>query len=447
MPNLKDYKAYSLASFRKIPQMNWLSEEEQFNIEVVGHVLPFKVNNYIADELIDWENYENDPLFQLTFPQKEMLRQDHFDQVAHLIRKGKRKQEITEVVDAIRETLNPHPAGQTELNVPQLGGMNLPGVQHKYRETMLFFPSKGQTCHAYCTFCFRWPQFVGMDDLKFAMKETSLVVKYLQAHPEITDLIFTGGDPMIMSSHIFCGYLNALLDADIPHLQNIRIGSKSLSFWPYKFTTDEGADELLTVFRRVKKMGKHLTFMAHFNHPQELQTAAVREAIDRILGTGCQIRTQAPLMKGINDDHSNWSTMWREQVRLGCIPYYMFIARDTGAQDYFAVTLERSWEIFRDAYKEVSGICRTVRGPSMSAAPGKVQVLGVQEVHGERVFVLNFLQGRNPDWVGIPFFAAYDPDAIWLDDLKPAFGANSFFFEDQFAMEGAGVDDYQIAFE
>ncbi|MGH7658129.1 MAG: lysine 2,3-aminomutase, partial [Gemmatimonadales bacterium] len=121
---------------------------------------------------------------------------------------------------------------------------------------------------------------------------------------------------------------------------------------------------------------------------------------------------------------------WKEQVKLGCIPYYMFVVRDTGAQHYFGVTLERAWHLFRDAYKRVSGIARTVRGPSMSAFPGKVQVLGVSEVAGERVFVLRMLQGRDPDWVLRPFFARYDPDAIWLDELEPAFDEERFFFEE-----------------
>jgi len=66
----------------------------------------------------------------------------------------------------------------------------------------------------------------------------------------------------------------------------------------------------------------------------------------------------------------------------------------------------------------------------MSATPGKVEVLGVQEVAGEKVFVLRFLQGRDPDWVGRPFFARYDPEATWLDQLEPAFGENHFFFEE-----------------
>jgi L-lysine 2,3-aminomutase len=171
--------------------------------------------------------------------------------------------------------------------------------------------------------------------------------------------------------------------------------------------------------------------MAHFNHPRALETEAVQNAIANILSTGAQIRSQSPLMKHINDHPFLWSKMWRKQVDLGVIPYYMFIARDTGAQDYFAVTLDNAWKIFRKAYQQVSGVCRTVRGPSMSSEPGKIRIVGVSEINGEKVFVLNFIQGRNPDWTNRPFFAKYDPDAIWISDLKPAFGEEEFFFEEE----------------
>lgn len=409
--------------------MNLLSEEQKFVIEVVGHVLPFKVNNYVLDELIDWQNFEDDPMYLLTFPQKGMLSEDHFNEVAGWLKKGTDKHSLRPIVDRIRLELNPHPAGQKEQNVPSVHGIELPGVQHKYNETMLFFPRKGQTCHAYCTFCFRWPQFVGISDLKFAMNETHLVIEYIKEHPELTDLIFTGGDPMIMSTEVFASYLDELLKADIPHLKNIRIGTKSLTFWPYKYTTDPEAQDLLALFKKVNDSGKHLTIMAHFNHPVELSTPAVAEAIKNIRATGTQIRTQAPVMKGINDDGDLWAEMWRKQTTLGCVPYYMFIARDTGARDFFMVSLKRCYDIFRKAYSQVSGIARTVRGPSMSAAPGKVQVLGTQEIMGQEVFVLNFLQGRNPDWVGRPFFAKYDPEAAWLDELEPALGEEEFFYE------------------
>jgi len=68
----------------------------------------------------------------------------------------------------------------------------------------------------------------------------------------------------------------------------------------------------------------------------------------------------------------------------------------------------------------------------MSADPGKVQILGVSEVKGEKVMVLRFIQGREADWVHRPFFAKYNENAIWLDDLKPAFDEDKFFFEEEY---------------
>jgi L-lysine 2,3-aminomutase len=85
---------------------------------------------------------------------------------------------------------------------------------------------------------------------------------------------------------------------------------------------------------------------------------------------------------------------------MGMIPYYMFVERDTGPQDYFAVPLARGYDIFRQAYQGVSGLARTVRGPSMSATPGKVCVDGVTEVAGIKVFVLHMIQARDPAWSG-----------------------------------------------
>lgn len=425
------YEAWSLRNFRNIPQMEGVPENIRFDIEVVGNVLPFKVNNFVVDELIDWTRVPDDPMFILTFPQRDMLLPEHYAEMAGLLRAGAGAEAVREAADRIRMELNPHPAGQADHNVPSLDGEQLDGMQHKYRETVLFFPSQGQTCHAYCSFCFRWPQFVGLSGLRFASRETDHLIAYLQDNPQVTDVLFTGGDPMIMSARVLAQYIEPLLDADLPNLRHIRIGSKSLSYWPYRFLTDDDADELLALFRRIGERGKHLAFMAHFNHPRELEPAAVGEAIGRIRETGAQIRTQSPVMRNINDDPALWAEMWTKQVDLGCVPYYMFLARDTGAQHYFSIPLVRAWEIFREASQRVSGLGRTVHGPSMSADPGKVQVMGECEVLGEKVLQLRFLQGRNPDWVHRPFFAQYDEEATWLDDLKPAFGEKQFFFEEE----------------
>jgi KamA family protein len=425
------YKVFTLRNFRDIPQVKGLlSVEMCADIDVVGNVLPFKVNNYVIDELIDWNNIPNDPIFQLTFPQKEMLSPSHFRTMKAALAMNLSKDDLKAVADKIRYELNPQPDGQ-QSNVPTFHDTKLTGIQHKYDETLLFFPSNSQTCHAYCSFCFRWPQFVGMDELKFAMQETELLVNYVREHPQVTDVLFTGGDPMVMSAAKFASYVDPLIDADIPNLKTIRIGTKSLSFWPYKFLTDKDADDMLRLFERIVSKGYHLAFMAHFNHPAELKTEAVRKAIKRILNTGAVIRTQSPIMKHINCNAGVWKELWEEQVKLGCVPYYMFLARDTGAQDYFAVTLGEAFEIYRTAFRQISGITRTAKGPSMSANPGKIEILGVETIMGRKVFTMRFIQARDPRWVGRPFYADYNPDAIWLDDLVPAFNEERFFFEEE----------------
>jgi len=426
------YQLYTAQNFRSIPQIDRLSEEQIFDIEVVSKVLPFKTNNYVLDYLVDWDDFESDPLFRLTIPQREMLNPDHYEFISKLVRAGAGRAEIMKAAQKVRLVLNPHPAGQLEHNVPELDGTRLVGLQHKYEETMLFFPTQGQSCHAYCTFCFRWPQFTGMGDYRFAMKQAGLLVEYIRRNPQITDLLITGGDPMVMKAQQLDTYISALLKANLEHLRTIRIGTKALSFWPYRFLTDPDAYEILKIFSKVQAAGKHLAIMAHFNHPNELKPEPMRQAVAKIRNTGAQIRTQSPLLKHINDDPLAWKEMWTKQVGMGMIPYYMFVARNTGAQHYFAIPLVKAYEIFQEAYRNLSGLARTVRGPSMSAHPGKVTIDGITEINGEKVFVLHFIQGRLADWVNRPFFAKYDPDAIWLTDLVPAFGEKEFFYKPEF---------------
>ena len=427
----RKYKAFSLRNYKQIPQLAGLPPTHIRAIEVVGQVLPFRTNNYLVDELIDWDQAPDDPIFRLTFPQPGMLIPRHYQRIDELLARDADRKEVKEAANDIRLQLNPHPAGQLEHNVPTMNGQKLMGIQHKYRETVLFFPSQGQTCHAFCSFCFRWPQFTGMEGLKFAAKEAGQLVAYLRRHPEVTDVLFTGGDPMVMRAKNLSAYIEPLLEAKLPHLRSIRIGTKSLSYWPYRYLTDSDADQVLVLFDRIQQAGLHLALMAHFNHPRELSTEAVLRAIQRIRNTGAQIRAQSPLLQHINDDAGLWADMWRQQVNLGIIPYYMFVARDTGAQHYFGLPLVKAWRIFRDAYSQVSGLARTVRGPIMSAHPGKVQVVGVAQAAGEKVLVLRMMQGRNTGWVQRPFFAAYNAKAMWLDELKPAFNQGRFFFEQE----------------
>ena len=424
------FKVYTAKQLDQIPQLQQLSAEQRFEMQVVASVLPFRVNQYVIDELIDWQKVPTDPMFQLTFPQRGMLKPEHYQRVADAMRNEFGAADLKALISEVRAELNPNPAGQLEHNIPKLDGEVVEGLQHKYRETVLFFPSSGQVCHSYCTFCFRWAQFVGDKDLKIAARESNQLQDYLRAHPEVTDVLVTGGDPMVMKTRNLRAYLEPLLSDEFAHVRTIRIGTKALTFWPQRFVSDDDAEDLLALFAEIQAAGKHLALMAHYNHWKELEPEVAREAIRRVRQTGAQIRAQGPLLAHINDDASVWARLWQTQVELGIIPYYMFVERDTGARHYFEVPLVKAWEIYRDAMQQVSGIARTARGPSMSSHPGKVEVQGVTEINGEKVIALRMIQGRNPDWVQRPFFAKYDEQATWLNHLQPAFGEERFFFDE-----------------
>jgi KamA family protein len=423
------YTPFTRKNVHEISQIKRLKESTLSEINVVSRVLPFKTNNYVVDELIDWDNVDHDPLFLINFPQKKLLSRRHFDLISRLITSGADESMINRVVKKIRLGLNPHPAGQLECNIPELAGKRVDGIQHKYNETMLVFPAQGQTCHAYCTFCFRWPQFTGMSDHKIALKQAELAAAYLRQHPEVTDVLFSGGDPMVMNAKRLEPYIDVLLKSGASNLKTIRIGTKSLSFWPYRYLTDKDSDKILELFRKVVDSGIHLSIMAHINHHREMATSAFREAVKRIRQTGAVIRAQSPVLNHVNANPAIWKKMWEDQVSLGIIPYYMFVPRNTGSYRFFSIPLVDAYEIYRKAFSQVSGLARTVRGPSMSARHGKIKIDGIAEIRGKRVISLSFIQGRSADWVKKPFFAEYDKQACWIDALKPAFGEKAFFFD------------------
>jgi L-lysine 2,3-aminomutase len=143
----------------------------------------------------------------------------------------------------------------------------------------------------------------------------------------VKDVIFTGGDPMVMPPQVLRSYLEPLYAGpDAPQtLETIRIGSKSLAWWPYKYTTDPDAKQTLALFEEVVKSGKQLAFQAHFSHPRELEHPVAQAAIRNIRMTGAQIRGQAPLIRHVNDDPNVWRKMWDLQTRLGIVPYYMYV--------------------------------------------------------------------------------------------------------------------------
>ncbi|MFG2547740.1 KamA family radical SAM protein [Streptomyces sp. NPDC048594] len=410
------FRAFGPRHLKEISEKYGLSGEMREAVRLISQVLPFRVNEYVLSQLIDWERVPEDPIFQLVFPQPGMLDENDMATLEKLSADRADKLLLRDAVRDIRSRLNPHPSGQMEHNVPTLDGERLAGVQHKYRETVLYFPGQGQTCHAYCTYCFRWAQFVGDADLKFSAPAPDRLIAYLRRNPQVSDVLITGGDPMVMSTERLRSHIEPLLDVET--VRTIRIGTKSVAYWPQRYVTDQDADDVLRLFEQVVASGRNLALMGHFSHPREFSTDIAQQAVARVRATGALVYCQAPLIAHVNDDADTWAEMWRRELAAGAVPYYLFVERDTGPHEYFKVPLAKALGIFQSAYRQLPGLARTVRGPVMSATPGKVVVDGVEETPDGRFFQLKLAQARNPALVGRPFRARYSTDAAWLDDLE-----------------------------
>ncbi len=416
------FRAYGPRQLDDIARRYPLPDAARETVRLLSRVLPFRVNEYVLSELVDWTAVPDDPMYQLVFPQAGMLDEDDMGVLRRLAGRRDADPEVAAAVREIRDRLNPHPGGQQELNVPRDDAGPVPGLQHKYRETVLYFPGQGQTCHTYCTYCFRWAQFVGDAELRFAARGPAGLVRHLRAHPDVSDVLVTGGDPMVMTADRLRGHLEPLLD--VPTVRTVRIGTKSPAYWPQRFVSDADADDVLRLFERIVGSGRTLAVMAHFSHPRELATPLALRALERIRATGAVVYCQAPLIGHVNDNAATWSGLWRAELAAGLVPYYMFVARDTGPHAYYRVPLARAVDIFQDAYRTLPGLARTVRGPVMSTTVGKVAVDGVEHLPEGPYFRLRLLQARDPALVGRPFRAPWSPGAAWLDDLRCETGAD-----------------------
>ena len=268
------FRAYTAKHLDALTSRAGLGAAERLAIRAVGAVLPFRTNSYVVEELIDWAAAPDDPIYRLVFPQADMLPVADVQRISALLASDAAEPEIRAAAHEVRMRLNPHPAGQLALNIPELGDEALPGVQHKYPETVLIFPKQGQTCHAYCAYCFRWAQFVDEPELKMATTDVDRVMHYLHQHREVSSVLITGGDPMIMGAAVLRRYIDPLLAPGMEHIESIRIGSKALAYWPQRFVTDPDADDTLRLFEKVVGSGRALAFMAHFSHPRELELTA-----------------------------------------------------------------------------------------------------------------------------------------------------------------------------
>lgn len=281
------------------------------------------------------------------------------------------------------------------------GNTKLDGLQHKYAQTTLLLSTN--QCAMYCRHCFR-KRMVGYSETELN-RRVDEAVAYVKSHPEINNVLISGGDSLMNPNHIVERYLREL--TDIESLDFLRFGSRVPVSFPQRITEDE---ELLSLFETYAKR-KPIYLVTQFNHPREI-TPQSTEAVRLLLDRGVQIRNQTVLLRGVNDSGEVLGELLSLLPSIGVSPYYIFQCRPvTGVKGHFQVPINEGIRIVDDAKSRQNGFGKSVRY-AMSHPRGKIEIV-CQLPSGETVF--KFHQSKaSADQCSV-FTRRLTPTDMWLD--------------------------------
>ena len=237
--------------------------------------------------------------------------------------------------------------------------MPVKGIVHRYPDRVLLKPS--HVCPVYCRFCFR-REMVGPGGEALSPDELAAAYAYIGDHPEIFEVVVTGGDPLMLSSRRLADMV-AILSA-IPHLGVIRIHSRVP-------IVDPGRVDAALVAALESEKGVFVVL--HADHPREL-TAEAAAAIRRLNRAGLALLGQSMLIKGVNDDPATLEQLLRRLVSLRVKPYYLHHGDLAPGTAHFRTTIEAGQAIIADLQGRVSGLCQPVYVLDLPGGWGKVPI-------------------------------------------------------------------------
>ena len=241
---------------------------------------------------------------------------------------------------------------------------------HNYPDKVAFCVTS--ECAVYCRYCLR-KRMVGDADFMMRKDELRDGLDYLREHPEVRDVLLTGGDPLVFSDPNLDWLLGEL--RRIPHVEVVRLGSRLPVVNPMRIT-----DELCAVLRR-----HHPVWLnTHFNHPREL-TPEARAACERLADAGVPVGNQTVLLAGVNDDVETMRALCEGLVAMRVRPYYLYQAQLIGGTAHLRTPIETGMAIMRELRGHTSGFA--VPTYVLDTPDGKVPLT--------RDYVL----GRAGDWV------------------------------------------------
>ena len=374
-----------------------VAEAASVALRSTAAVIPFKTTPYIINELIDWRRVPDDPIFKMNFPAPGQLPRTDLAVIEQLVLSNADDTTIDAACRHLRYRLLASQTHGDDRGIPLIDGQPAVGVFHNFPHTVFLFPSVMNQCFAHCNYCLRWAkQFHICPD--FTYRDPRYPVPYLESSDQVTDIIFSGGDAFNASAEQLRRFVAPLLQ--IPHLHTLRFSTRALSWQPTRLTEEADADELLRLLDNIVSHQKHVAVMAHLTHPTELSTPVVEKAISRILSTGAVIRGQGPILRHINDSPDILSQLWRREVQLGIVPYYLFLESQTGLIPVYKLSVKRALDAFWKADAKVGGLAKTIRGPVINSSSMKLLIAGSVICNGKEHLLLRCLQSENPSETG-----------------------------------------------
>jgi KamA family protein len=279
----------------------------------------------------------------------------------------------------------------------------LPGVQHKYANTVLLLSSN--VCAMYCRHCFR-KRMVGLSNDE-TMNRFHEAYEYIANHPGVNNVLISGGDSLILPTNVLGHFLAELSKLD--QLDFIRFGSRMAVTFPDRILKDP---QLLELFRAYSRKDRRIYLHTQFNHPSEITDQTI-EAVHRVIKSGVVVNNQTVLLRDVNDTPEVLADLQRNLVRIGVNPYYVFQCRPVKCvKNHFQIPLAEGYRIVAKARGMLDGLSKRFRY-AMSHESGKIEILGIL---GDEMF-FKHQQARDPNDVCKFFKRKLDESAGWLDDL------------------------------
>ncbi|HEY6006357.1 MAG TPA: hypothetical protein VIV57_25990 [Anaeromyxobacter sp.] len=328
--------------------------------------------------------------YQVTkFYQEQIRKSGYYEQLRHIVEPSLREFDSPGSLDT---------SGEHDNTV-------VPGLQHKYPQTGLLLVT--DRCASYCRYCFR-KRIVGNDSDEIA-PDYARVAAYIRAHPEMNNVLLSGGDPFVLGTKKLHHIMDYLLP--LPNLTSIRFGSKTIAFYSPRFADPE----LPALFERILAAGKSPVIVAHFDHLGEISDEAVKN-IRALRERGVQFLNQTVLLNRVNNDPEIIARTFARLHEIGVRPYYLFQGRPVKAASHFQVPLREGVEIARGVNARLSGIQKTFKY-IMSHRTGKIEIL---DLGSDGRLYMRYHQNKHPEDVGRLFSRPYVEGACWLDDLPEA---------------------------